>query len=132
MTLSLCVVFIAGPWQCQLQKRVQHDRTLTQQVDTGQMALLIQRGTVAHLYRRLTGGIGFKFYQDRKVPDQKKLFLIGNLTCLIKSIFELSSKYTHFFLVLRLYLILYYCIIEGFYDYVSTVIECTATVYCYR
>ena len=80
VTLSLCVVFIAGPWQCELQKRVQHDRTLTQQVDPGQMALLIQRGTVAKLYRRLTGGIGFKFYQDRKVPDQNRQFHIGNLT----------------------------------------------------
>ena len=64
VTLSLCVVFIAGPWQCELQKRVQHDRTLTQKIDTGQRALLIQRDTVAQLYRRLAGGIGFRLDQE--------------------------------------------------------------------
>ena len=64
VTLSLYVVFIAGPWQCQLQKRVQHDRTLTQKIDTGQRALLIQRDTVAQLYRRLAGGIGFRLDQE--------------------------------------------------------------------
>ena len=80
MGCAVSALVIAGPWQCELQKRVHHGRTVTQQVDPGQMALLIQRGTVAKLYRRLTGGIGFKFYQDIKVPDQNRQFHIGNLT----------------------------------------------------